>query len=57
MGNAEIAFKEKHGVIGPHAGVGHNSPYLIVKSVVTVVSYPPPLPSERGWVGKIYLIC
>jgi hypothetical protein len=36
--------------MGPYAGVDYNSPYLIVKFVV---SYPPALQRDRGGVGKI----
>jgi hypothetical protein len=36
--------------MGPYAGVDYNSPYLIVKSVV---SYPVLPQRERGGVGKI----
>ncbi len=43
----EALFKEKHGVMGPYAGVDHNSPCFIVNSVV---SYPPPL---KLWTFKV----
>ncbi len=39
--------------MGSYTEVDYNSPYLIVNSVV---GYPPPLPRERGGVGKISLI-
>ncbi len=46
----EAVFKEKHGVMGPYAGVDYNSPYQIVNSAV---SYPPPLYKDKGWNGEI----
>ncbi len=41
--------------MGPNAGVGYNSLYLIVSSVV---SYPPPLQRERGveWGRSLLLV-
>ncbi len=45
---AQSLYSKKN--IVPYAGVDHNSPYLIVN---TVVSYPPPQQRERGGVGTI----
>jgi hypothetical protein len=47
-------YSKKNMVYRTQAGVDFNSPFLIVNSVV---SYPSPLQTERGRLGKISPIC
>jgi hypothetical protein len=45
-------IQRKTWCMGPYAGFDFDSPYLIVIGS-SFVSYPPPLQSEKGRVGKI----